>query len=699
MHAALLSQLLQWQQQAASLQIRLPVVWQGEPDDLLAQCRLLLQQHQAATLYWLGDNAPEHAVQLSHRQNYQLLGSECDMLVINAFSGFNADLVAASAGCVKAGGIWLLLCPPFDDWQQQPNTAHKSLLPYPLDANTHQGHFIPFWLNQLQQQNVLLLENQTLVKPLNWPAAPKPFTATAPCVTADQTQAVQAILHVVSGHRRRPLVLTADRGRGKSAALGIAAAQLIDTATAAKQVVITAPSPQAAQTALQHFQQLTEPTQHAQLQFIPFDQLLRDKPKADLLLVDEAAAIPTPVLQQLLKQFSRIVFATTEHGYEGTGRGFQLRFMQHLSEQCPKWHKLELKQPIRHQQRDPLEQLIFSGFLLKQNLALPEQLNTAAQQYCQYQSSDWLSQPDKLQQVFSLLSLAHYQTQVKDLAALLDNSQLRVFTLEQQGKVLACALVSIEGGINATLTEAIYRGERRLQGHLLAQSLAFHLARPELAQLPLWRVMRIAVQPVLQRQQLGSNLLQYIAGAAKQQQLAYLGTSFAASTELIHFWQHAGYQPVRLGHSSDNASAEYSVLMLRAINGDTDVVQAMQHDFSRQLYWRLAHYPRLNTRLLLQLIQPPPPAPLTTAELAQLRLFCQGKRPYELVSHLLLSWFNLHYKTLEIALQQELAALLWQQHCWAELQRQFGYNSMKAMLTGITKALLNGEYLSCSTTD
>lgn len=699
MHSRLLSQLLQWQQQAARLHIRLPAVWQGERDELLAQCRLLLQQYIAPSLYWLGDNAPEHAMKLSNRQNYQLLGSECDMLVINAFSGFNADLVAASAGCVKAGGIWLLLCPPFADWQQQPNTAHKNLLPYPLDADSHQGHFIPFWLNQLQQQNVLLLENQTLITPLSWPAAPEPFSATAPCVTADQAQAVQAILHVVSGHRRRPLVLTADRGRGKSAALGIAAAQLINTATVAKQVVITAPSPQAAQTALQHFQQLTNPTQHSQLQFIAFDQLLRDKPKADLLLVDEAAAIPTPVLQQLLAQFSRIVFATTEHGYEGTGRGFQLRFMQHLSEQCPKWHKLELQQPIRYQQQDPLEQLIFSGFLLRQNLSQPEQLNAAAQQYCQYQSSDWLSQSGKLQQVFSLLSLAHYQTQVKDLAALLDNSQLRVFTLEQHGQILACALVSIEGGINTTLTEAIYHGERRLQGHLLAQSLAFHLGRPELAHLPLWRVMRIAVQPALQRQQLGSKLLQYIAGAAKQQQLAYLGTSFAASTELIQFWQQAGYQPVRLGHSSDNASAEYSVLMLCAINGDAAVVQAMQHDFSRQLYWRLAHYPKLDTKLLLKLIEPPQSAPLTAAERAQLMLFCQGKRPYELISHLLLSWFNLHYKRLEPALQLQLAALLWQQHCWAELQRQFGYNSMRAMLTEIGKALLKGGYLSCSTTD
>ncbi|MDP2714108.1 tRNA(Met) cytidine acetyltransferase TmcA [Rheinheimera sp.] len=682
---ALLAQLQQWQQQAAQLHIRLPVVWQGTAEALLAHTTALLSTISYHKLYWLGAEAPADAVNLTGKQNYQLLGSECDILVINAFSGFNADLVAASAGCVKAGGIWLLLCPPFAKWQQQANPAHKSLLPYPVDAANHQGHFVAFWLLQLAQQNSVIIDGEQISRQLNWPAAaPLTFVA-APYISTEQQTAVESILHVVSGHRRRPLVVAADRGRGKSAALGIAAAQL---ATTGKQIILTAPSPQAAQTALQHFQQLTEAPLHNHLQFVPFDQLLRADSNADLLLVDEAAAIPTPVLQQLLARFSRIVFATTEHGYEGTGRGFQLRFQQHLSAQCPGWKKLQLQQPVRYRAGDPLEQLIFAAFLLQQPASDALYDAGAAVNVSRYSGADWLSTPLKLQQVFHLLSQAHYQTQVKDLAALLDNPQLQVMTLEQDEQVLACALISSEGQLPAALATAVYHGERRVQGHLLAQSLAFHSARPELAALPLWRVMRISVHPGLQRRQLGNQLLSHIKQGAQQAGISYLGSSFGVTTGLLQFWQQAGYVAVRLGSSSDKASAEYSILMLQAVTASAEVCHNLQQSFSATLYSNLSLlYPQLNAELAIALATPTQQTAFSDTELEQLQLFSEGKRPFELVSHLLLSWFNLHYRRLPAELSQVLCALFWQRRSWPEILQQTGQHSKKSCLDWIAAQL------------
>ena len=681
----------QWLQLAAQHHIRLPVVWQGDAQSLLNQSRQLLTELPYNRLYWIGADAPADALVLDGKQNFQLLGSECDLLVINAFSGFPADLIAASAGCVKAGGLWLLLCPPLSLWAGHANPAHKSLLPYPLDANTHKGCFLPFWLNQLQQQNMCILQDDKLIKSLHWPLPVQPHQADLPCVTQDQQAAVVAIMQVVHGHRRRPLVLSADRGRGKSAALGIAAAKL---APENKHIIITAPTPQAAATALHHFQQLAAAERHQQLQFIPFDRLLRGTHKADLLLVDEAAAIPTPVLQQLLHTFSRVVFATTEHGYEGTGRGFQLRFQQYLTQHCPGWKKLHLSQPIRYQANDPLEQTVFRCFLLQYQFAGHRHYQAdCALTVCRYQNRDWLVNPDKLQQIFHLLSLAHYQTQVKDLVSLLDNPYLQVVSLEHANQVLACALVSVEGDIPKPLTEQIYHGKRRLQGHLLAQSLAFHLAKPHMASLPQWRIMRIAVLPQLQRQGIGSKLLQEIHAIAQSQQVAYLGSSFGVSQALLHFWQEAGYMPVRLGHSTDKASNEYSLLVLKPVTADPTVVSQLQQDFAQQLYHCITQYPLLEAGLACQLAQPPHTG-LNNAQQEQLRLFSQGTRPFELAWPVLLYWFNQHCKVLAPDDCELLYLLLWQRQPASQVQHCYQLNGKKGLVSALME--LVNRYINLS---
>ena len=56
--------------------------------------------------------------------------------------------------------------------------------------------------------------------------------------------------------------------------------------------------------------------------FIAPDALLASDEQADWLVVDEAAAIPAPLLHQLVSRFPRTLLTTTVQGYEGTGRGF-----------------------------------------------------------------------------------------------------------------------------------------------------------------------------------------------------------------------------------------------------------------------------------------------------------------------------------------------------------------------------------------
>lgn len=612
----------------------------------------------AGTSYWLGHAPPAGFTLLSAKQKQQWLGTECDLLVVDARDAVDWDLVAASSGCLKAGGLWLFVTNEPGLWRQQPNPAAKRVLPYPLDAAVYTGLFKQFWLEQLQDAQWLqLIEGLPAVIPV-LPEAITTAQAELPYRTAEQHQAVAAIHKVVTGHRRRPLVLTAHRGRGKSGALGLAAAQLAQQGKT--DILLTGPSPVAVQTAFliaagllnQSYQQGQNQLLNGAIRFVPVDVLLAEKQQNTVILADEAAAIPTPQLQQLTDLYSRLVFATTEHGYEGTGRGFQLRFQSYLQQHCPGFQKLHLHQPIRYQANDPLEQLIFRGFLLEQTdsvITAPLQPKVSS-----YPIKDLLLQPQKLQQIFSLLSLAHYQTDVMDLWALLDNPTLKLYTLEQDQRVLACALISFEGELDAELIVAVAHGKRRVQGHLLAQSLAFHCLQPELATQKMARIQRIVVNPSLQMQGLGSQLLNFVLQDLQSQQYL-VGTSFGATLALAKFWQKAGFYPVKLSHQHEQASNEASVLMLHG-----EQFQYLQQQFSRQLYWQLADKQRFLDPALALLWAEPPAITLTPQQITELKLFQAGLRPFDLIETQLLCWFNLNYAKVEHQTALLLVQRLWQ---------------------------------------
>ena len=111
-----------------------------------------------------------------------------------------------------------------------------------------------------------------------------------PYASPDQQTAVEAIIKVVEGHRRRPLVITADRGRGKSASLGIASGFLLAGAilneAGIKNIIVCAPSKNMAKVIFESAKRIH---QEVNINFYSPDELQQQKPKADLLLIDELA--------------------------------------------------------------------------------------------------------------------------------------------------------------------------------------------------------------------------------------------------------------------------------------------------------------------------------------------------------------------------------------------------------------------------
>ncbi|MEF1214315.1 GNAT family N-acetyltransferase, partial [Vibrio alginolyticus] len=219
------------------------------------------------------------------------------------------------------------------------------------------------------------------------------------------------------------------------------------------------------------------------IQFIAPDELLSSRPECDLLLVDEAAAIPVPMLKSITEHYHRLVFSTTVHGYEGCGRGFTIKFVDWLQKQRSGMKTWHMTQPIRWSMNDALESWLYDAFLLDAELTHHQLNQVDSISLSKADKDDLISQPSLLRECFALLVNAHYQTSPNDLIHLLQDDNSQLYFAKQDNTVVGVILAVEEGGLDAELVEEIQLGKRRPKGHLAPVTIANHLGFPNVANL------------------------------------------------------------------------------------------------------------------------------------------------------------------------------------------------------------------------
>ncbi|CAM4430800.1 GNAT family N-acetyltransferase [Pseudoalteromonas ostreae] len=526
---------------------------------------------------------------------HQILGQEFQHVIYDGFSGLVPDKFAALSGTVQAGGLFILLLPELADLQHWCDPALETFQSF---AQQRQHSYFNQRLAGLLTDNSLLHFSQTE----GWQLPPKVSAEAGVLSLTEQQYCVEQIIKTATGRANRPLLISADRGRGKSAALGLAAAKLSD-----KTIILCSQQFTALHSCFKHFaaeqgcHYQEQQKQLANLRYIAPDQLLSELPQCDVLLVDEAAAIPVPMLIKILTHYPRVVFASTMIGYEGNGRGYTLRFKRYLEQHFKNMRSVNLELPIRFATADPLEQHICRLLALDADYKSTE-FNNAALQFTELKATELASDEALLRQVMGLLSLAHYQTSVNDLRHLLDGTKQRIFVCQQRDALLGVCLITVEGGLNTKISKQIASGQRRPQGHLMAQTLAQLAVEPNILTLNCARVVRIAVAPSHHNNKIGSKLLAHC-----EQQLTaschWFGASFGANANLLKFWQAAGFNLVKLGFKQDKATAEHAALVLKSLNQDSPINNQLksefQSDFALQL---LDHFNQLEQQLVEQIL-------------------------------------------------------------------------------------------------
>ncbi|WP_200175600.1 tRNA(Met) cytidine acetyltransferase TmcA [Ectothiorhodospira shaposhnikovii] len=580
---------------------------------------------------WVGGAPPVAVEHVPLPQADSLLGRDLDALVFDASAGLSADALGAASGALRGGGVLLLILPAAKNppaslfLQRFRQQLHRAAVPFPGP-----GAAVSSW--PVPQER------------------PPQDPAGDPCRTEDQRDAVQAVRDLAEGRAASVLVITADRGRGKTAALGIASARLMMASRPdgdGIHIGVTAPRLSALGPLFEQAKGLLPATAvhepgrlrlgGSTLQYVPPDGV--PDPVPDLMLVDEAAGIPVQWLDQwltvCLAARRPIAFTGTIHGYEGGGRGFAVRFRRTLARRVPDTRYLHLETPVRWAVDDPLEALMARCLLLDAEAAEDGAMTDARPGTCEHKafSREQLAADEALLgDIFGLLTLAHYRTRPSDLQRMLDDPALKVVGLVHRGRVAAVALLADEGELGAGLCRSVWAGERRPQGHFLPVSLMLYGDMPPSGGLLRYRrVVRIAVHPAAQGRGLGTALLQGLVEEAREAGIDLIGAGFGGTAPLLRFWIGQGFCPVRVGVKPEVSSGGWAVTVLQALTAEGQgVLDPVHAGFGRTLPMLLSDplrgmAPDLAAGLFHGLKLPP----LSAEDRRVIAAFARGRRVYE----------------------------------------------------------------------
>ncbi|KAM0789838.1 hypothetical protein ACM66B_006685 [Microbotryomycetes sp. NB124-2] len=397
--------------------------------------------------------------------------------------------------------------------------------------------------------------------------------------TLDQAKAILTFTDAITSKSLSQTVsLTAARGRGKSAALGLSIALAI--LHGYSNVFVTSPSPENLKTLFEfifkgfdklgweeHLDydivQSTNPEwkgaivrvnifrQHRQtIQYIQ-PQDFHVLGQAELVVIDEAAAIPLPLVRSLLGPYL-VFMASTINGYEGTGRSLSLKLLQQLRDMSRPpsalstqtatndggkangstplaisrtLKEIKLSTPIRYAPQDPIEKWLNGLLCLDASVS---SISKKSLQGCPHPSTCELFYVNRdtlfsfhpasevfLQRMMSLYVASHYKNSPNDLQLMSDAPGHHLFVLlppvkEGDNKLpdpLVVMQVALEGNISKqSVLENLSRG-KLAGGDLIPWTLSQQYQDDDFASLSGARIVRIAVHPDYAKMGYGSRAL------------------------------------------------------------------------------------------------------------------------------------------------------------------------------------------------
>ncbi|KAF5302820.1 hypothetical protein FQA39_LY02000 [Lamprigera yunnana] len=534
-----------------------------------------------------------------YSETHKILGNTFGMCVLQDFEALTPNLLARTIETVEGGGLIVILLRTLsslkqlytltmDVHQRFRTEAHKDVVCRfnerfllslssckrslvvddqlaVLPLSSHNLHVTPIDKSEESVPNEIELTNlKTSLRD-----TPPVGALVNCCRTLDQAKSLLKFIEAISEKTLRSTVsLTAARGRGKSAAMGLSVAAAV--AFGYCNIFVTSPSPENLNTffefvfkgfdALEYQEHLdyglvqsTNPDfnkaiirvnifrDHRQtIQYVhPTDS--HRLSQAELLVIDEAAAIPLPYVKSMLGPYL-VFLASTINGYEGTGRSLSLKLLQQLRIQSVPLgantnaankkdfamatgrtlHEVTLEESIRYKPGDDIETWLTKLLCLDATSVSPILSGCPPPDNCDlyYINRDTLfcyhrASEEFLQRLVSLFVASHYKNSPNDLQMMSDAPAHHLFCLlgpinpnrTSLPEVLAVVQICLEGQISKkSVVEGFSQG-KRAAGDLIPWTIGQQYQDPDFPKLAGARIVRIATHPDYQGMGYGSRAL------------------------------------------------------------------------------------------------------------------------------------------------------------------------------------------------
>ncbi len=592
----------------------------------------------------------------------EAMGGTWDVLLADFSVQMRANDIGRLVETIKGGGLVLFAVPSLRVWLNTLTLFQKKLVSPPFTERDVKQAFKRRFISKLRGRSgvwFIDMDSGSVegiprdIAPRFMPKARGKGPIRSLALTDEQIKVIDCITNLADAKEgKNAIVIVADRGRGKSAALGLSLARLV-TLGLCKKIVVTAPTIRGARTLFQ-FLKLGLEAQRLRFREISRDDITvkissgrcsvvymspvrAAEARSRIKVVDEAASIPTYVLFSILKTSKLAIFSTTVHGYEGAGRSFSLRFLERLRKMRGlNLTEIRMKIPIRYPEGDPVESWLYDFLLLDAEPADARE-EEIVREKLEFSRLDVEKAPEGiLKQFYGIYVLAHYRNRPNDLALLLDAPHHTAWALTYDNKVLVSVQLAEEGKLFSAMAEEMLRGWEP-PGHMIPNRMVLHYGFKDFARLWGWRIVRIATHPSLQGKGLGSLVLRELEQKAVDRGMDWIGAGFGASPRLLNFWLKNGFIPIHISPSRNPTSGEFSVFVLKPLNERTKkMVEGMSFEFKNRLLGSLHDvYFSLSpsvARLLLTPSSFKTKLRLSISQRRRLKGYLQGTHTYEMTA-------------------------------------------------------------------